>query len=322
MKITAPVVAAATSVPARANFAISDFLKLLAGAVASGVTVSLAAAGIALALAGSVQAAPSVKRALISSVPKANSAQPAASSTYIEPGGESFPGSLRIGGGCDSEPIDAQEREWMVSIEGNKAKVRVMQSFNMPLDAGSVAFFDAAIPHKSELMGLTVYSAGRTWQGRVMTAGAMAKLDRDGFQALDKQGVVLMWVDGEYLSTDQIINLAPGEVVTVEYTYATDILVKQGTASLALNLAPYRAGEANVMGHDKPRSASGTVWVEFIGALPSQLNAASGGMVLDQTPNGIRGGSWYNPALDKAEKFSFVWDVSKIVDAHQRVAQQ
>jgi hypothetical protein len=197
-----------------------------------------------------------------------------------------------------------------------------MQSFNMPQDAGTVAFFDAAIPYKGELVGLTVQSAGRTWQGRVMTAGAMAKLDRDGFHALDRQGVVLMWVDGGYLSTDQIVNLAPGEVVTVEYTYAVDIHVKQGSASLALNLAPHRAGDSNAMVHDKPKSVSGTVWIEFVGTLPSQLNATGGGMALDQTPSGIRGGSWFNPALDKAEKFSFVWDAPKNTDERQRVAQQ
>jgi hypothetical protein len=322
------------NIATRANFATTDLLKLLAGAIASGVAVSFAAAGLALALAGSANATPMAKSAVIMSVPQKNVDSTIDSEMTTEANADSFPGSLRIGGGCDSEPIDAQEREWLVSIDGNKAKVRVIQSFNMPLDGGTVAFFDAALPGKAELIDLSIQSGGRTWQGRVMKADAMAKLDRDGFRALDAKGVVLMWVDAGYVSTDQIVNLVAGEVVTVEYTYAIKIETQKTEGSIVINLAPHRMVDAsggtgegitqstNQRPNEKPAPVSGTVWVEFVGALPKQVRSAKNTLILDQSPAGIRGGSWFSPALDKAEKFIITWDLSSDIDSSQRVAQR
>jgi hypothetical protein len=308
----------------RPNFAPMDFLKLFAGAVASGLAVSLIAAGIALALSGTAEASPAAKPAVVTSVPQLNSSR--TNSDEFEQDTDTVPGSLKIGGGCDSEPVDAIEREWMVSIDGTNAKVRVMQSFTMPKDAGTVAFFDAVLPVKARLVDLKIYSGERTWAGRVMTVEAMAKLDREGFRKLDEKGVVLMWVDSRYVSTDQLVNLAPGETVTVDYTYAIAVEDKNGAGALTLNLAPRntqntqnaRAAESAL--HDKPAPVSGTVWVDFVGTLPKKINRADSALVLDESAAGVRGASWFNPALDKAEAFSIAWELAKSSAEVPRIA--
>jgi hypothetical protein len=292
----------------RPNFAPMDFVKLFAGAVASGLAVSLIAAGIALVLSGSAEASPSAKPALVKSLPQLTSGK--TGSDEFEQDADTVPGSLKIGGGCDSEPVDAIEREWMVSIDGATAKVRVMQSFTMPKDAGTVAFFDAVLPAKAKLVDLKVFGGERTWEGRVMTAEAMAKLDREGFRKLDEKGVVLMWVDSRYVSTDQLVNLVPGETVTVDYTYAIAVEGKDGTGALVLNLAPRNMPGAGTTLHDKPAPVSGTVWVDFVGALPKKIKRADSALVLDESATGVHGASWFSPALDKAETFSIAWDLA------------
>jgi hypothetical protein len=308
----------------RANFAPGDFLKLFAGAVASGMAVSLLAAGVALVLAASAEASPMAKPAVVTSVlvPVKTVSALTESAGSTESDADANPGSLKIGGGCDSEPVDALEREWMVSVDGTTAKVRVMQSFTMPKDAGTVAFFEAVLPAKAKLIELTVHGAERIWKGRVMTAEAMAKLDRAGFRSLDESGDVLMWVDTRYLSTDQLINLVPGETITVEYTYAVTVGGENGDGSLALNLASPRPPGANSATADKPAPVSGTVWVDFVGSLPKQIKNADNALVLDESAIGVRGASWFSPALDKAEKFTIAWELPKRTVSTPQVAQR
>jgi hypothetical protein len=305
----------------RPNFAPMDFFKLFAGAVASGLAVSLIAAGIALALSSSADASPAAKPAVVTSVPQLTSSK--TGSGEFEQDADTAPGSLKIGGGCDSEPVDAIEREWMVSIDGATAKVRVMQSFVMPKDAGTAAFFDAVLPDKAKLVELKIYGGERTWEGRGMAAEAMAKLDREGFRKLDEKGVVLMWVDSRYVSTDQLVNLVPGETVTVDYTYAIAVDGKDGTGALALHLAPRNAQNTRTAEpalHDKPAPVSGTVWVDFVGTLPKKIKRADSALVLDESAAGIRGASWFSPALDKAETFSIAWDLAASTAETPRVA--
>lgn len=304
------------------TFAPRDFLELLAGAVVSGLAVSLAAVGVTLVFASNADASPSAAPVLVTSVVIADGGK------YVEPTSNAsinaVPGSLKVGGGCDAESIDAIEREWMVSIDGSLAKVRVMQSFTLPAAAAGdniAAFFDTVLPDNAKLIGLKVHGSQRTWEGQIMTAESFAKLDRDGFHALDEKGVLLMWVDSRYVTTDQIIDLAPGETITVEYTYSTSVIDKQGNATFALNLASreMRDGmsDGSTAPSDKPAPVSGTVWIDFIGNLPKQLKRQENSndvgknraVVLDDSPAGIRGVSWFSAALDQAETFSIAWEM-------------
>jgi hypothetical protein len=134
-----------------------------------------------------------------------------------------------------------------------------------------------------------------------------------------------------YVSTDQLVNLAPGETVTVDYTYAIAVEDKNGAGALALNLAPRntqntqnsqnaRAAESAL--HDKPAPVSGTVWVDFVGALPKKINRADSALVLDESAAGVRGASWFSPALDKAEAFSIAWELAKPSAEIPRIAQR
>jgi hypothetical protein len=304
------------------SFATTDLLKLFAGAVASGVVVSLIAAGVAFALASNASATPMTKPAIVSSVAQREAPGSTQSQSPRETDADTIPGSLRIGGGCDSEPIDAIEREWMVSIDGSTAKVRVMQSFVMPEDAGTLAFFDTVLPPDAKLVALNVQGRARAWEGRVMTAESMAKLDRESFQRLDEMGVLLMWLDSRYVTTDQLTNLSPGETVTVEYTYAVSIGEQQGDRVLALKLAPGKTRAADRVAADKPIPVSGTVWVDFVGSLPKRIKNAHRALVVDDSPAGIRGASWYSASLETTETFSIVWELPNVAPDAARVAQR
>ncbi len=317
------------------TFAPRDFLELLAGAVVSGLAVSLVAVGVALMLASNADASPSAMPLLVTSMPIADAGK------HIEPPSNAsihaVPGSLKVGGGCDPEPIDAIEREWMVSIDGILAKVRVMQSFTLPVAAGhgtTAAFFDTVLPDNAKLIELKIHGSQRTWEGQIMTAESFAKLDRDGFRALDEKGIVLMWIDSRDVMTDQIADLAAGETITVEYTYTTSVIDKRGNAALTLNLASREmfdgANRPDAAASDKPAPVSGTVWIDFIGGLPKQLKGQENSkdidknraVALDDSPAGIRGASWFSASLDQAETFSIAWDLPIAHSKSTRLVQR
>jgi hypothetical protein len=288
---------------ARPSFAPRDFLKILAAAVVSGVGVSVVVAGLALVLSSSAEAEVLQKNAVV----KATSTQTPHNAPVTL---QSTVGSLYIGGGCDRELVDAVERDWLVKIDGNTAVVRVMQTFLMPAEGPTTAFFEVTLPPSAELIGLAAHTPEKILHGKVFALHEFAGMSRQELNKFSYQDALLMWNDESALSTDQIINLIPDEVVVIEYTYSINTQLKNGLNELALAL---NAVENEAIPASKPNLTSGTVWVEWVGAKPKRLSDMPIEATLEESAQGISGLSWFTPSLasgltTKAIKFAWEMD--------------
>ena len=96
--------------------------------------MSVVIAGLTLVLANTAKAGTLQKNATVDAIStQALQAPPA----LLKP----VAGGLYIGGGCDQESVVAVERDWRVKIDNYATEVRVMQTFLMPADGPTVAFF-------------------------------------------------------------------------------------------------------------------------------------------------------------------------------------
>lgn len=134
----------AASLPvAGTQFVARDFVKLVAYAVASGITFSALAIGVTLALSrnGEAQTSVALRVAkdgmfiLAEEVPVSTIGEVVLDGIQhvvaSETGSDPFPiaGSLYIGDGCGAEEVSAMQRDWFVSIDMGIATVQVMQTF-------------------------------------------------------------------------------------------------------------------------------------------------------------------------------------------------
>jgi hypothetical protein len=293
---------AQTASSARPSFAPRDFLKMLAAAVASGVGVSIVAAGLALALSNSASAEALQKNAVGTATVKATSTQ------ALQP----TVGGLYIGGGCDREPVDAVERDWLVKINANTAEVRVMQTFLMPAEGPTTAFFEATLPPNAKLIALKAHTPEKMLSGKVMALNDFAGMSRRELNKFSRHDALMMWNDEGTLSTDQILNLIPNETVVVEYTYSINIQLKNGLYEFDLALNNTDTAENETISANKPNLTSGTVWVEWLGAKPKRLSNMPIDVTLEESAQGITGLSWFTPSLAPAtatKAIKFGWEM-------------
>jgi hypothetical protein len=281
---------------ARPSFAPRDFLKMLAAAVASGVGVSIVAAGLALVLSNSAEAETLQKNAIVKT----------ASTQALQP----TVGGLYIGGGCDREPVDAVERDWLVKIGGSTAEVRVMQTFLMPAEGPTTAFFEATLPQNAKLIALKAHTPEKILSGKIMAMDDFAGMSRQELNKFNRHNALMMWNDEGTLFTDQIMNLLPNETVVVEYIYSINTQFQNGLNELvlALNNMENEAIPAN-----KPNLTSGTAWVEWVGTKPMRLTAMPIEATLEESAQGISGLSWFTPSLDSGlttKVIRFAWETS------------
>ncbi len=274
------------------SFAARDFLKMLAAAVASGVGVSVVVAGLALVLSNNAEAEVLQKNAAMN-----------ATSTQSP---QATVGGLYIGGGCDREPVDAVERDWLVKINGNTAEVRVMQTFLMPADGPTAAFFETILPPHAKLIALKAHTPQKILSGKVMVVDDFAGMSRQELNKFSRHDALVMWNDEGTLSTDQIMNLVPNDTVVVEYTYAINVQHQDGIHEfdLALNTM-----ENETLAAIKPNLTSGTVWVEWVGAKPKHLRDMPIDVTLEESAQGIAGLSWFTPSLAPAATIKFAWEM-------------
>lgn len=288
---------------ARPSFAPRDFLKMLAAAVASGVGVSVVVAGLALVLSSSAEAEALQKNA----VAKATSTQSLqALSVALQP----TVGGLYIGGGCDREPVDAVERDWLVKIDGSTAEVRVMQTFLMPAEGPTTAFFEATLPPNAKLIALKAHTPEKILSGKVMAMDDFAGMSRQALNKFNRHDALMMWNDEGTLSTDQIVNLLPNETVVVEYIYSINTQFQNGLNELVLALNNV---ENEAIPASKPNLTSGTAWVEWVGTKPMRLTAMPIEATLEESAQGISGLSWFTPSLDSGlttKAIRFAWETS------------
>jgi hypothetical protein len=278
------------------SFAPRDFLKMLAAAVASGVGVSVVVAGLALALSSSAEAETLQKNAVV----KTTSTQSPQATV----------GGLYIGGGCDREPVDAVERDWLVKIDGNstqmRAEVRVVQTYLMPAEGSTVAFFEATLPPNAKLIALKAHTPEKILSGKVLAIDDFAGMSRQELNKFSRHDALIMWNDEGTISTDQIMNLVPNETVVVEYTYSINIQFQNGLYEfdLALNTA-----ESETISSTKPNLTSGTVWVEWVGPKPTRLTNMPIDTTLEESAQGITGLSWFTPSLAPAATIKLSWEM-------------
>ena len=298
---------AQTASSARPSFAPRDFLKMLAAAVASGVGVSIVVAGLALALSNSASAEALQKNAVVTATVKATSTQ------ALQP----TVGGLYIGGGCDRESVDAVERDWLVKIDGHstqmRAEVRVMQTYLMPAEGPTTAFFEATLPPNAKLLALKAHTPEKILSGKVITLNDFAGISRQELNKFSRHDALMMWNDEGTLSTDQIMNLIPNETVVVEYTYSINIQLQNGSHEFDLVLNNADKAENEMISPNKPNLTSGTVWVEWLDAKPKRLTDMPIDVTLEESAQGITGLSWFTPSLapttaTKAIKFAWEMD--------------
>jgi hypothetical protein len=281
------------------SFAPRDFLKMLAAAVASGMGVSIVAAGLALALSNSAGAETLQKNAIVKVI-STQSLQTAPVALQPTVGG------LYIGGGCDREPVDAVERDWLVKINANTAEVRVMQTFLMPAEGPTTAFFEATLPPNAKIIALKAHTPEKILSGKVMAMDDFAGMSRQELSKFSRHDALIMWNDEGTLSTDQIMNLIPNETVVIEYTYSINTQFQNGLNELNLAL---NASENETISTAKPNLTSGTVWVEWLGAKPMRLTDMPIDVALEESAQGITGLSWFSPSLAPATAIKFAWEI-------------
>jgi hypothetical protein len=289
------------------QFAARDFIKMFAAAIGSGVAVSVVAAGVTLLLARNADAAMS-------------RAAPAVQATEAVPGlfdqadASGEPGGLFIGGGCDREAVDVIERDWQIRIDGNKAEVRVMQSFLMPSDAPLPAFFEATLPRGAIFKSLKSHTRAQTRQAKLMRAIATRGRATAEVGVVTGKTDLAAWFDRDSntLTTEHIPHLAAGETVTVEYSYTIDIDGKYTERVLNLALAGQHTETYDADFRGKPATVATSVWVEWVGAKPQRLRGLSGDYAVETAPDGVVGLSWFSPALTAGHKLSVAWDAVQV----------
>lgn len=291
-----------TSREAAVRFVARDVAKLFGAAVASGVAVSLAAAGIALFLANNAYAV--TKPALTTT-----SAHESAPSLFDQAAGE--PGGLYVGGGCDREAVEVIERDWQIRIDGTRAEIRVMQSFMMPAEAPTTAFFEVTLPRGATLKSLKTHSADKTVEAKLERATATVRGVAAEVRAVSGKGGLAMWHDRDAnsITTEQISKLPPSEAVTVEYTYTIDVDTNRSERVVSFALAGTQVDTYDASFRGKPSTIPASVQVEWVGMKPQHLRGLSGDYAVETAPDGVVGLTWFSPAVASGNTFAVAWDV-------------
>lgn len=284
----------------RANFVMWDFVKMFLATVVCGVAVSVIGAGLALALAQDAYALPQVTGAASVNEPTLRA------DTIAAP--QPSPGMLLIGDGCGSEAdiVEAVERDWRVTINGNNIDVRVMQTFVMPDSEVMGATFGALLPNGARLLRLTAHTSGAIWQGKVFDANSYGRLSAADFRKFSRKRLLIVQDDDGAISTDAIINLSATEAVTIEYTYRMTADDVPGAQLLNVSLDNQSYAANNASTRDMVR---GTVWVEWLGRTPSKIVSVPSGAALEATGTRITGLSWSSDQLDSGHRFQLAWSM-------------
>jgi hypothetical protein len=288
------------------QFAARDFIKMFAAAIGSGVAVSLVAAGVTLLLARNADAA-------VSRATPTVQAPDVTARVFDQADASGEPGGLFIGGACDREAVDVIERDWQIRIDGNKAEVRVMQSFLMPSDAPTSAFFEATLPRGAVFKSLKSHAAKQSREAKLMRATASHGRAAADVRIVAGKTDFTMWFDRDTntVTTEHIPHLVAGETITVEYRYAIDIDNKHPERILNLALAGTQTESYDAHFRGKPATVAASVWVEWVGAKPQHLRGLSGDYAVETAPDGVVGLSWFSPALTAGHKLTLAWDANQ-----------
>ncbi len=298
-----------------ASFAILDFIKMLAASLLSGLVVSAFIIALTLVLAGNADAGTSQKSATMYPI----SSRPLQDAPIrLKP----TAGGLFISDGCDRESVDVVERDWKVTITYNTAAVRVMQTFLLPANGPTVAFFETTLPPNAKLLGFKAHMPEKILSGKMLATHDFIGMNRQQLIKFRRQDALIIWNKGDTFSTDQIMNLIPNETVVIEYTYLISTHLENGLHELNLVLNGY---EREMFVASKPNMASGTVCVEWLGAKAKRMintpATVQNEVALEESAQGISGLSWFTPDLAADTTMKFTWEMNSSL-ANTRTANR
>lgn len=292
------------------QFVIQDFLKMFLAALVCGLVFSILATGLVLLVMGNAEAR----------VPTCtnNQSKPNDGAQFIKPvhGVESSPGVLIFGDGCVDEAPTAIESDWLVRVNGRSAEIRVMQDYLIPTNAPAMASFTTRLPAGASFVGLKIYTAQNTLTGKIIKNGGPRRLDRGVIRDFVQHKQINVALEETLVQTQEIKDLQPGELLTVEYSYAVPIDTTYAQASLSLLLNPVSpqmvaTNDNATIDIERPLPTNTSVWVEWIGQRPLRLLTADKGISVDETRDGIAGVSWFSPDLVNGKRFNLVWEFAK-----------
>lgn len=283
----------------RLHFVMWDFLKMLTLAALCGLGISIAASLFVILLSSPAEAS------IIDGEPRRASVAelPAASAT---------PGFLLVGDGCDVIEIQAIERDWHVRVHDRKVEVRVMQTFVMPAGDPAVGVFQVQLPYSANLKALSVQSGPREWPGKLISNRQLLAMAPADYRREARQ-FVMVATDGDGLvTTSPLMAMQDDESLVVQYTYTIhDTEAGRLALQLEADAVPPDATGDEETESDGPnrlrvRAARSAVWVEWMGAKPTQVSAPAG-TEIDRVQQRVHGLSWAAPATAPGAHFVVTW---------------
>jgi hypothetical protein len=233
-----------------------DFLKMLAAAIATGITFSLVAASVALILTHTSAANAAISKrkpqpinsAWIDNnglwilkvesrenveLPSIQSSAPLliTSEGALDRQTQVAPGNLYLGDGCGSTPLLAAERDWQVTVKGDIADIQVMQTFMIKSDdvtATESAYFHAVLPRGAQYASFRVQTGQHDLLGQYASGNDWSENEQTNSDELKTKGLVRLFEyrqpDGfTTLSSDTFADLSHDELVIVTYRYQVPI---------------------------------------------------------------------------------------------------
>lgn len=289
------------------QFVIKDFLKMCLAALVCGLVFSILAAGLVLLVMGIAEARVPIYTN--------NKSKPNDGAQFIKlvHGVESSPGVLIFGDGWAPTAI---ESDWLVRVNGRSAEIRVMQDYLIPTNAPVIASFTTRLPAGASFVGLKIYTAQNTLTGKIIKNGGPKRLDRGVIRDFVQHKQINVVLEETLVQTQEIKDLQPGELLTIEYRYAVPIDTTYAQASLNLLLNPVSpqmvaTSDNATIDIERPLPINTSVWVEWIGQRPLRLLTADKGISVDETRDGIVGVSWFSPDLVNGKRFNLVWEFAK-----------
>ena len=291
--------------------ALWNTIKMLVAAIFCGLAVSFVAAGIAIVLASEAEAR-LLKRETTSTAPprlddiEADDSKEALAAT---------PGTLLIGDGCDSLPLQAVERDWQVRIDGNRIDVRVMQAFQLPAGSVEVATFHVQLPKGAGLRSLAAQTSGKDWSGHLISDDQYDRLAPADYLTLTRNRLLVSLASGGTIMTSPIMDLQAGEVVTIQYSYEIASDGEGGRSSFELPLAPashstgWIPAAAEGIHPSKSQSTKGAIWVEWGNKNPSQVWGLPVDAALEISKSRIEAFSWSTQEIEPGAQLQLVWSL-------------
>ena len=294
----------------RLQFVILDFLKMFLAALVCGLVFSILATGLVLLVMGNAEARMPVVQV--------NQSRPKDGAKFIKPvhGVESNPGVLIFDDRCRDDAPTAIESDWLVRVNGRSAEIRVMQDYLIPTNTPASASFTTRLPAGASFVGLNIHTARNTLSGNIIRKSGPQRFDRDVTRDFAQHKQINVVLEETLVRTQEIMDLKPGELLTVEYSYVMPVDNTNARVSLSLLLNPVlpqivASNDNATIDIPGPLPTKTSVWVDWISQRPLRLVTANQGISVDETRDGIAGVFWFSPDLVSGKRFNLVWEFAK-----------